>query len=39
MTELALFIFGGVVSLIVFIGVLLYAYMSFSRWFDRDSNI
>jgi flagellar biogenesis protein FliO len=39
MTEAALFIFGGVITFIVFIGVLLYAMMSFSRWSDRDSKI
>jgi hypothetical protein len=39
MTETALFIFGGVITLIVFIGVLIYAMMSFSRWSERDSKI
>ncbi len=39
MTETALFIFGGAITLIVFIGVLIYAMMSFSRWSERDSKI
>lgn len=39
MTETALFIFGGVITFIVFIGVLLYGMMSFSRWSERDSKV
>jgi hypothetical protein len=37
MNETALFAFGGVITLIVFIGLLLYTMMTFSRWFDKDS--
>ena len=39
MTETALFAFGGVITLIVFIGVLLYSMMTFSRWYDKDSKV
>lgn len=38
MTEITLFIFGGVITLIVFVGILLYSMMSFSRWYDRDAS-
>jgi hypothetical protein len=38
MTETALLIFGGVVSLIVFLGVIIYGMMSFGRWSERDTN-
>ena len=37
MTETALFAFGGAITLIVFVGALLYTMMSFSRWYDKDS--
>lgn len=37
MTETALLIFGGVISLIVFLGVIIYGMMSFGRWSERDS--
>ena len=36
MTEIGLFIAGGLVTLIVFIGLLLYGMMSFSQWSKND---
>ncbi len=38
MTEIGLFIAGGLVTLIVFIGVLLYGMMSFEQWSKNDRN-
>lgn len=37
MTEIGLFIAGGIVTLIVFIGLLLYGYMSFNQWSNDDN--
>ena len=37
MTETALLIFGGVISLVVFLGVIIYGMMSFGRWSERDT--
>lgn len=36
MTEIGLFIAGGLVTLVVFIGILLYGMMSFEQWSKRD---
>ncbi len=36
MTEIGLFIAGGLVTLIVFIGLLLYGMMSFDQWSKKD---
>lgn len=36
MTEIGLFIAGGLVTLVVFVGVLLYGMMSFEQWSKRD---
>ena len=36
MTEIGLFIAGGLVTLVVFIGLLLYGMMSFSQWSKDD---
>ncbi|MEI7623887.1 MAG: hypothetical protein WCJ88_10060 [Actinomycetes bacterium] len=36
MNEIGLFIAGGVVTLIVFIGLLLYGMMSFNQWSKDD---
>jgi len=36
MTEIGLFIAGGLVTLIVFIGILIYGYMSFHEWSKND---
>lgn len=38
MTEIGLFIAGGLVTLVVFIGILLYGMMSFEQWSKRDGN-
>jgi hypothetical protein len=38
MTETGLFIAGGLVTLIVFIGVLLFGMLSFSQWSKDDKN-
>ena len=38
MTELGLFLAGGAVTLIVFVGVLLYGMLSFERWSRSDSD-
>jgi hypothetical protein len=35
-TETGLFIAGGAVTVIVFVGVLLYGMLSFDRWSRRD---
>ena len=37
MTETGLFIGGGVILLIVFIGVLLYGMLWFQQWSENDS--
>ena len=37
MTETGLFIAGGLVTLIVFIGVLLFGMLSFSQWSKNDA--
>jgi hypothetical protein len=37
MTETALLILGGVISLVVFLGVIIYGMMSFGRWSERDT--
>jgi hypothetical protein len=37
MTETGLFIAGGLVTLIVFIGVLLFGMLSFSQWSKNDT--
>lgn len=36
MTEIGLFIAGGLVTLVVFVGLLLYGMMSFSQWSKND---
>ena len=36
MTEIGLFIAGGLVTLVVFNGLLLYGMMSFSQWSKDD---
>ena len=36
MTEIGLFIAGGLVTLIVFIGILIYGMMSFQQWSKND---
>ena len=36
MTEIGLFIAGGLVTLVVFVGLLLYGMMSFSQWSKDD---
>jgi len=36
MTEIGLFIAGGLVTLIVFIGLLIYGMMSFQQWSKND---
>jgi len=36
MTETGLFIAGGAVTLLVFIGVLVYGMLSFDRWSKGD---
>ena len=36
MTEIGLFIAGGLVTLIVFIGLLIYGMMSFNQWSKDD---
>jgi hypothetical protein len=36
MTEIGLFIAGGLVTLVVFVGLLLYGMMSFSQWSNDD---
>jgi len=36
MTEIGLFIAGGFVTLIAFIGILIYGYMSFHEWSKND---
>jgi hypothetical protein len=38
MTEIGLFIAGGLVTLVVFIGLLLYGMMSFNQWSKNDRN-
>lgn len=35
MNQIGLFLAGGAVTLIVFIGVLIYGYMSFNEWSNR----
>ena len=37
MNETGLFIAGGLVTLIVFIGVLLFGMLSFSQWSKNDT--
>lgn len=37
MNEIGLFIAGGVVTLIVFVGLLIYGMLSFQQWSDSDS--
>ena len=39
MTEIGLFIAGGLVTLVGFIGLLLYGMMSFSKWSKDDKAI
>ena len=39
MTEIGLFIAGGLVTLVVFIGLLIYGMMSFSQWSKDDKAI
>ena len=39
MTDIGLFIAGGLVTLVVFIGLLLYGMMSFSQWSKDDQAI
>ena len=36
MTEIGLFIAGGLVTLVLFVGLLLYGMMSFSQWSKDD---
>ena len=36
MTEIGLFIAGGLVTLVVFIGVLLFGMMTFNQWSKDD---
>ncbi|CAB4559213.1 unannotated protein [freshwater metagenome] len=36
MTEIGLFIAGGLVTLVVFVGLLLYGMMSFNQWSKDD---
>ena len=38
MTEIGLFIAGGLVTLVVFVGLLLYGMMSFNQWSKDDRN-
>ncbi len=38
MTEAGLFLAGGAVTLLVFLGVFLYAMLSFSKWSRNDSS-
>lgn len=37
MTEVGLFIAGGAVTLLVFIGVLVYGMLSFDKWSKGDT--
>ena len=37
MTEIGLFIAGGLVTLVVFIGILLYGMLSYEQWSKRDA--
>lgn len=37
MNETGLFIAGGIVTLIVFVGVLLFGMLSFSQWSKNDT--
>ena len=36
MTEIGLFIAGGLVTLVVFVGLLLFGMMSFNKWSKDD---
>lgn len=36
MTQIGLFIAGGFVTLIAFVGILIYGYMSFHQWSEKD---
>ena len=36
MTEIGLFIAGGLVTLVVFVGLLLFGMMSFNQWSKDD---
>jgi len=36
MTEIGLFVAGGLVTLVVFVGLLLYGMMSFNQWSKDD---
>lgn len=38
MTEIGLFIAGGLVTLVVFVGILLFGMMSFEQWSKNDRN-
>lgn len=37
MSDTALLLLGGAVTLVVFIGILAYGMLTFGRWSDRDS--
>jgi hypothetical protein len=37
MSDTALLLFGGVVTLVVFLGILGFGLLSFGRWSARDS--
>lgn len=39
MTEVGLFIAGGAVTLIVFVGLFLYGMMSFDQWSKADRKV
>ncbi len=38
MNDTALLLFGGVVTLVVFIGIVAYGMLMFGRWSQRDAD-
>jgi hypothetical protein len=38
MSDTALLLFGGAVTLVVFIGIVAYGMLIFGRWSERDTN-
>ena len=38
MSDTLLLLFGGAVTLVVFIGILAYGLLTFGRWSDRDAS-
>ena len=38
MSDTALLLMGGAVTLVVFIGIVAYGMLTFGRWAERDTN-